>query len=77
MSEPQAAPEARIRGLLVRRSPSGAHMNAGILDFAQFDVVDFAPMHLLHYGVTLAPGEVRTAVVLIGNYIVDTIAQDA
>ena len=52
-------------------------MNAGILDFAQFDVVDFAPMHLLHYGVTLAPGEVRTAVVLIGNYIVDTIAQDA
>jgi putative S-adenosyl-L-methionine-dependent methyltransferase len=54
-----------------------AFVDAGLLDFAHFDLVDLGPIHLLSSGTTLQPGGVANPVVMIGNYIFDTIPQDA
>ncbi len=52
-------------------------VDAGVLDFAHLDLVDLAPLQLLSSGVTLSAGEVANPVVLIANYIFDSIPQDA
>jgi hypothetical protein len=52
-------------------------VDAGLLDFAHFDLVELKPITLLNSQVVLRPGSVRNPVVLIGNYIFDTIPQDA
>ncbi len=52
-------------------------VDAGILDFAQFDVQAPAPLQLLASGTTLRPGDTGNPVVLIANYIFDSIPQDA
>jgi tetratricopeptide (TPR) repeat protein len=83
-----SAPHARFVYVMTDATPSvvdfwrdnprlRALLDAGLLDFAHFDVVNVAPIRLLNSAVTLAPGEVRNPVVLIGNYIFDTIPQDA
>lgn len=54
-----------------------AFSDAGVLDFAHFDLLDLQPLTLLNSGATLRPGEVVNPLVLIGNYIFDTIPQDA
>ena len=52
-------------------------VDAGVLDFAQFDLLDLAPLTLLNSKVTLQSGGVANPVVMVGNYIFDTIPQDA
>jgi tetratricopeptide (TPR) repeat protein len=52
-------------------------VEAGVLDFAQFDLLDLAPLTLRNSKVTLRTGAVANPVVMIGNYIFDTIPQDA
>jgi hypothetical protein len=52
-------------------------VDAGVLDFAHFDLLDLAPLTLLNSNVSLQPGAVANPVVMIGNYIFDTIPQDA
>jgi hypothetical protein len=52
-------------------------VDAGVLDFARFDLLDLAPLTLLNSQVTLQPDKVPNPVVMIGNYIIDTIPQDA
>src|SRR5712692_8646855 len=52
-------------------------VEAGVLDFAHFDLVELGPLALLNAGTTLQLGEVANPVVLIGNYIFDSIPQDA
>lgn len=54
-----------------------AFAETGLLDFAHFDLLDLQPLTLLNSGATLRPGEVANPIVLIGNYIFDTIPQDA
>jgi tetratricopeptide (TPR) repeat protein len=50
---------------------------SGILDFARFDVQAPAPLELLASGATLRPAAATNPVVLIANYIFDSIPQDA
>jgi hypothetical protein len=50
---------------------------AGVLDFAHFDLLEPAPLELLNTGVTLRVGAVANPVVVIANYIFDSIPQDA
>jgi hypothetical protein len=52
-------------------------VDAGTLDFAHFDLVALGPLTLLNTGVTLRNGEVANPVVLIANYLFDSIPQDA
>src|SRR5438034_2460048 len=52
-------------------------VEAGVLDFAHFDLVELGPLALRNTGVTLRVGEVANPVILIGNYIFDSIPQDA
>ena len=52
-------------------------VDAGLLDFAHFDLLEPAPLSLLKSGLTLGAGEVANPVVLIANYIFDSIPQDA
>jgi hypothetical protein len=54
-----------------------AFMDARVLDIAHFDLVDLAPIQLLNSGSILTPDTVKNPVVMIGNYIFDTIPQDA
>src|SRR6185503_18970612 len=52
-------------------------VDSGTLDYAQFDLLDLAPLQLLNSGATLRAGTVANPVVLIANYIFDSIPQDA
>ncbi|MBV9580424.1 MAG: SAM-dependent methyltransferase [Chloroflexi bacterium] len=52
-------------------------VDSGQLDFAQFDVLDPSPLRLLAGGVTLGDGPSRNPVIVIANYIFDSIPQDA
>src|SRR5262249_46132837 len=52
-------------------------VDAGLLDFAQFDVQAPAPLQLLNRGATLQPSDAANPVVLVANYIFDSIPQDA
>jgi hypothetical protein len=52
-------------------------VDAGVLDFAHFDLVELAPLQLLNTGVTLRVGAVANPVVVVANYIFDSIPQDA
>lgn len=54
-----------------------AFVEAGLLDFAHFDLVELGPIRLLNSETTIQAGNVANPVVLIGNYIFDTIPQDA
>src|SRR5712691_3658969 len=52
-------------------------VESGVLDFAHFDLLELAPLELLNSGVTLRVGAVANPVVLVANYIFDSIPQDA
>jgi tetratricopeptide (TPR) repeat protein len=52
-------------------------VDAGLLDFAHFDLVDLRPLQLLNSRTSIEPGNVKNPAVMIGNYIFDTIPQDA
>jgi len=52
-------------------------VEAGVLDFAHFDLADLAPIQLQNSGAVLRPGELVNPLVLFTNYIFDTIPQDA
>src|SRR6266849_7946971 len=52
-------------------------VEAGVLDFAHFDLLELAPLELLNTGVTLRAGAVANPVVVVANYIFDSIPQDA
>jgi tetratricopeptide (TPR) repeat protein len=52
-------------------------VDAGVLDFAHFDLLELGPLVLLNSGTTLQVGEVANPIVLIANYIFDSIPQDA
>jgi hypothetical protein len=52
-------------------------VEAGVLDFAHFDLVELGPLVLLNSGTTLRIGEVANPVVSIANYLFDSIPQDA
>jgi hypothetical protein len=54
-----------------------AFVDAGVLDFANFDLVALAPPTLVNSGTTLRVGEVANPIAVIGNYIFDSIPQDA
>jgi tetratricopeptide (TPR) repeat protein len=52
-------------------------VEAGVLDFAHFDLLNLAPLTLLNSNTRLESGRVANPVVMIGNYIFDSIPQDA
>jgi hypothetical protein len=52
-------------------------VDAGVLDFAHFDLVECAPMTLQTAGTVLETGSIANPLVVLGNYIFDTIPQDA
>jgi tetratricopeptide (TPR) repeat protein len=52
-------------------------VDAGMLDFAHFDVLEPAPLQLEFSGATVRPNESGNPVVVIANYIFDSIPQDA
>jgi hypothetical protein len=52
-------------------------VEAGQLDFAHFDVLDPAPLNLLVSGATLGRGDSNNPVVVVANYIFDSVPQDA
>ncbi len=52
-------------------------VDAGSLDFAHFDVLEPAPLQLLTSGATLRAHGSNHPVVLIANYIFDSVPQDA
>ena len=52
-------------------------VEAGQLDFAHFDVLDPSPLNLLVSGATLGPGDSNNPVVVVANYIFDSVPQDA
>ena len=52
-------------------------VDAGVLDFAHFDLLEPGPLALLNSGMTLRVGQVANPVILIANYIFDSIPQDA
>jgi len=54
-----------------------AFVEAGVLDFAHFDLLELAPLELLNSGVTLGVGALANPVVVVANYIFDSIPQDA
>jgi tetratricopeptide (TPR) repeat protein len=47
------------------------------LDFAHFDVLEPAPLRLLTSGTTLDDGAANNPIILIANYIFDSVPQDA
>lgn len=61
----------------------GAHpwlqpfLEAGLLDFARFDVEHDQELKLIHSGDLLSSATVRNPLVLISNYLFDSIPQDA
>jgi hypothetical protein len=52
-------------------------VEAGQLDFAHFDLLAPAPLQLLNAGTTLGFGSSNNPVVVVANYIFDSIPQDA
>jgi hypothetical protein len=52
-------------------------VEAGLLDFAHFDLLEPAPLQLLVSGRTLEPAPSNNPVIVIANYIFDSIPQDA
>jgi len=50
---------------------------AGELDYGHFDLLELPPLELLNAHVTLDVNRVRNPVVVLGNYIFDSIPQDA
>jgi hypothetical protein len=52
-------------------------IDAGILDFGLFDVMDKRPFTLMNSGETLTPEVVKNPVILIANYFFDSIPQDS
>ncbi len=52
-------------------------IEAGVLDFARFDLLELGSLELLNTGVTLHAGAVANPVVVLANYIFDSIPQDA
>ncbi len=54
------------------------YIDAGVLDFALFDVMEMErPFTLQHSGQTLTPDNVKNPVILIANYFFDSIPQDS
>src|SRR6266849_5684764 len=52
-------------------------VESGVLDFAHFDLLELAPLELLNSGVTMRVEALSNPVVLVANYIFDSIPQDA
>ena len=52
-------------------------VEAGLLDFALFDVEAMRPFQLKNSGETLSPDSVQNPVILIANYFFDSIPQDS
>ena len=51
-------------------------VDKGTVDFARFDAAAPAPLTLEHSGVALRPGSVENPMVVIANYVFDSIPQD-
>ncbi len=51
-------------------------IEAGILDFALFDVMDLRPFTLINANITLNPADVQNPLILLANYFFDSIPQD-
>ena len=49
---------------------------AGVLDFARFDIGNDSSLTLTHSGVVLSPGTVANPLVVVANYIFDSLPQD-
>lgn len=61
-----------------REHPSLAPwVEQGWLDFARFDAGNDRELRLRHAGETLAPGGVRNPLVVLANYVFDSLPQDA
>lgn len=52
-------------------------VEAGLLDFALFDVMEKRPLTLHNANITLTPDQVRNPLILIANYFFDSIPQDS
>ena len=51
-------------------------VEAGILDFALFDVMDLRPFTLINSNITLNPTDAHNPIILLTNYFFDSIPQD-
>ena len=54
-----------------------AHARSGLLDFAVFDCLSGRELRLRRSGATLAPGTVRNPLVVVANYLFDSLPADA
>ncbi|MCP4423295.1 MAG: hypothetical protein GY803_02265 [Chloroflexi bacterium] len=52
-------------------------IEAGVLDFALFDVLDRRPLTLQNAKITLNPDQIQNPLILIANYFFDSIPQDS
>ncbi len=52
-------------------------VEAGVLDFAHVDLLELGPLELLNSGAVLRFSEVANPVIVVANYIFDSIPQDA
>jgi hypothetical protein len=52
-------------------------IEAGVLDFALFDVTEMQPLSLRHAQLTLTPNQLHNPFILIANYFFDSIPQDS
>ena len=52
-------------------------VEAGLLDFALFDVMDKRPLTLRQANITLTPDQMQNPLILIANYFFDSIPQDS
>jgi hypothetical protein len=52
-------------------------IEAGVLDFALFDVMEKRPLTLHHAHITLTPDRMANPLILIANYFFDSIPQDS
>lgn len=52
------------------------YIQAQELDFARYDVTQDAPLKLIKSGETLAPGSVKNPMIVMANYVLDSLPQD-
>ncbi|MEV5030669.1 SAM-dependent methyltransferase [Paenibacillus sp. LPE1-1-1.1] len=52
------------------------YVQQGVLDFAQFDAVKDAELHLTQSGITIRPGDLEQPLLIVANYFFDSIPQE-
>jgi tetratricopeptide (TPR) repeat protein len=52
------------------------YLENGQLDFAQYDATQNTPLKLIQSGITLTPGSIKNPMMVMANYVLDSLPQD-